>query len=97
MTSPSTVIGNWNESGYPKTDHFHGIRPGNFFRRKTEARHVKEVVGREKLHSLQLRTPAQQKALIALESLDGCCMKEIDDIKVIFLEAFLPEVIKITL
>jgi hypothetical protein len=47
------------------------------------ARHVKDVVEREKLDSLRLNTAGHQILLMTLASLEGCCIEAIDDIRVI--------------
>ena len=46
------------------------------------ARHVEAVVEREKLHSLQFKTPGHQKSVKALQSLDSRCIKGMNDTQV---------------
>ena len=77
MTRSSLVFGDPNKSGYPQIDHFYGIWRGKFLARKMEARCDKEVVEREKLHPIQLKTPGHQKPLITLASLERCRITEI--------------------
>ena len=49
------------------------------------AQHVEAVVEREKLHSIQLKTPGHQQSVKAIQSLTRRCMKGIQDIQVTLL------------